>query len=110
VKSKRLRCLATTGETRSAAFPDLPTLKESGIDVTASAWFGLFVPAGTPPDIIDRIYKATAAATKSATLKERLAAQGDAVLVEGPSQFKAFQILELEKWKKVIGNSGLTLK
>ena len=110
VKSKRLRCLATTGETRSATFPDLPTLKESGIDVTASAWFGLFVPAGTPPDIIDRIYKATAAATKSATLKERLAAQGDAVLVEGPNQFKEFQVLELEKWKKVIGNSGLTLK
>jgi tripartite-type tricarboxylate transporter receptor subunit TctC len=110
VKSGRLRVLATTGDSRSETFPDVPTLKESGIDVTASAWFGLFVPAGTPPAIVERLYQATAAATKAPALRQRLAAQGDSVMVDGPAKFKAFQAAELEKWKKVIGGSGLKLQ
>jgi tripartite-type tricarboxylate transporter receptor subunit TctC len=110
VKSGRLRVLATTGDARSETFPDVPTLKEVGIDVTASAWFGLFVPAGTPPAIVERLYKATAAATKSPVLRERLAAQGDTVVVEGPAKFQAFQVAELEKWRKVISGSGLKLR
>lgn len=110
VTSGRVRVLATTGAKRSATWPDVPTLKESGIDVVASAWFGLFVPAGTPPAIVDRIHRATVAATRSATLRERLAAQGDEVVVEGPARFKAFQAEELEKWKSVIHNAGIQLK
>lgn len=110
VKSGRLRVLATTGASRSETYPEVPTLKESGIDVIASAWFGLFVPAGTPPAIVERLYKATAAATKSPVLRQRLAAQGDTVLVEGPAKFQAFQAAELEKWKKVISGSGLKLQ
>jgi tripartite-type tricarboxylate transporter receptor subunit TctC len=110
VQSGRLRVLATTGDARSVTYPDVPTLKEAGIDVTASAWFGLFVPAGTPQAIVDRLYQATAAATKSPVLRERLAAQGDTVRVEGPASFQAFQMSELAKWKQVIGNAGLKLK
>ena len=110
VKSGRLRVLATTGASRSETYPEVPTLKESGIDVIASAWFGLFVPAGTPPAVVERLYKATAAATKSPVLRQRLAAQGDTVLVEGPAKFQAFQAAELEKWKKVISGSGLKLQ
>jgi len=110
VKSGRLRVLATTGATRSPSFPAVPTLKESGIDVVASAWFGLFVPAGTPAALVDRIHKATAAAAKAPALRERLAAQGDEVLVEGPARFQAFQVAELEKWRRVITSSGLKLE
>ncbi len=110
VQSGRLRVLATTGDTRSETFPDVPTLKEAGINVSASAWFGLFVPAGTPPAIVERLYQATAAATKSPSLRKRLAAQGDAVVVDGPASFQAFQIAELEKWRKVISKTGLTLQ
>lgn len=109
VKSGRLRVLATTGVTRSPSFPDAPTLKESGIDVVASAWFGLFVPAGTPPAVVERLHKATAAAANSAALRERLAAQGDEVKVEGPARFQAFQVAELEKWRRVITSTGLKL-
>lgn len=110
VKSGRLRVLATTGEARSATYPDVPTLKEAGIDVSAAAWFGLFLPAGAPPAIVERLHQAVAAATKSPALREKLAAQGDAVVVDGPAKFKAFQAAELEKWRKVIAGAGLTLK
>lgn len=110
VKSGRLRVLATTGETRSKTFPDLPTLKESGIDVVASAWFGLFVPAGTPPDVVERLYKAAAAAAQSPAFRDKLAAQGDEIVVDGPEKFQAFQKQELEKWKRVITGSGIKLQ
>jgi tripartite-type tricarboxylate transporter receptor subunit TctC len=110
IKSGRLRVLATTGATRSTAFPAVPTLKESGMDIVASAWFGLFVPAGTPPAIVERIHQATAAAAKSPVLRDKLAAQGDEVVVEGPARFQAFQAAELEKWKRVIAASGLKLE
>jgi tripartite-type tricarboxylate transporter receptor subunit TctC len=109
VKSGRLRVLATTGATRSPSFPDVPTLKEAGIDVVASAWFGLFVPAGTPAAVVDRIHQATAAAVRSQSLREKLAAQGDEVKVDGPARFSAFQADELEKWRRVITSTGLTL-
>jgi tripartite-type tricarboxylate transporter receptor subunit TctC len=109
VKSGRLRVLATTGSTRSPSFPDVPTLKESGLDVVASAWFGLFVPAGTPPAVVERIHQATAAAAKVPALREKIAAQGDEVKVEGPARFQAFQAAELEKWRQVITSTGLKL-
>jgi tripartite-type tricarboxylate transporter receptor subunit TctC len=109
VKSGRLRVLATTGITRSQSFPDVPTLKEVGVDVVASAWFGLFVPAGTPHAVVERIYQASAAAAKSPALREKLAAQGDEVKVEGPAKFQAFQAAELEKWRRVITSTGLKL-
>jgi len=59
-----VRVLATSGSTRAQVFPNIPTLKESGSDVVASAWFGLFAPAGTPREIIDRLSAAVARAAK----------------------------------------------
>lgn len=106
----RLRVLATTGSARSSAFPDTPTLKEAGYDVVASAWFGLFVPAGTPRAIVDRLHEATAAAVKAPALRERLASQGDEVVVEGPEKFRDYQMAEMEKWKGVISRAGLKLQ
>jgi tripartite-type tricarboxylate transporter receptor subunit TctC len=110
VRSGRLRVLATTGATRSPTFPNVPTLKEAGIDVVASAWFGLFVPVGTPAAVVERIHQATAAAVKSPTLREKLATQGDEVKVDGPARFQAFQAAELEKWQRVITSTGLKLE
>lgn len=98
----RVRILATTGISRSSVLPDIPTLKEMGYDVVASAWFGLFAPAGTPQPIIQKLYEATAAAAKSPVLRDKLALQGDDILVAGPSKFMAFQKNELDKWKFVI--------
>jgi len=101
--------LATTGATRSPSFPDVPTLKEAGIDVVASAWFGVFAPAGTPPAVVERLHQATANAVKSAALREKIAAQGDEVKVDGPAKFQAFHAAELDKWRRVITSTGLKL-
>lgn len=98
----RVRILATTGSSRSSVLPDIPTLKEAGYDVIASAWFGLFAPAGTPQPIIQKLYEATAAAAKSPALREKIALQGDDISVSGPAKFLAFQKSELDKWKSVI--------
>jgi tripartite-type tricarboxylate transporter receptor subunit TctC len=110
IAAGKLRVLATTGARRSVTYPDAPTLKESGIDVVASAWFGLFVPAGTPAAVVERLHQATAAAARSPALRAKLAAQGDEVVVEGPAAFRAFQVAELEKWRKVIASSGIQLQ
>lgn len=101
-QANRVRILATTGSSRSSVLPDVPTLKESGYDVIASAWFGLFAPAGTPQPIIQKLYEATAVAAKSPALREKLALQGDDISVAGPAKFLAFQKNELDKWKSVI--------
>ena len=109
VEAGKLRVLATSGATRTQAFPNAPTLKESGYDVVASAWFGLFAPAGTPREIIDRISAAVARAATDPEFRERLRVQGDEIRVEGPNSFAALQKSELEKWKKVIEKAGIVL-
>lgn len=108
IKAGKLRALATAGEARSPLFPDLPTLKESGIDVVASPWFGLFAPRGTPKAIVDRLASATAVALGSDEVKQKMAALGDEATVHGPQAFATFQAAELEKWGKVIKASGIT--
>jgi len=103
------RVLATSGPVRARAFPNVPTLKESGYDVVASAWFGLFAPAKTPREIIDRLYAAVARAAKDPGFQEKLRIQGDEVRAEGPDSFLTLQKSELEKWKKVIEKAGIVI-
>jgi tripartite-type tricarboxylate transporter receptor subunit TctC len=109
VEAGKFRVLATSGTTRSQVLPDIPTLKESGYDVVASAWFGLFAPARTPRNIVDQIAAAVSRAAKEPGFKEKLLAQGDEVHVEGPDNFLALQKSELEKWTRVIGKAGIAL-
>jgi tripartite-type tricarboxylate transporter receptor subunit TctC len=101
------RVLATSGSERAPAFPDVPTLKESGYDIVASAWFGLFAPAKTPREIVERIHDAVARVAKDRGLKAKLRTQGDEIRVEGPDSFLSLQKNELEKWKKVIENADI---
>lgn len=79
VRSGKLRAIATTGAKRAAAFPDLPTVAETGHkDFEANAWFGLFVPAGTPPAVQKALSDALAASLDDKELRDKLLAQGDA--------------------------------
>jgi len=105
----KFRVLATPGPTRALAMPDVPTLRESGYDIVASAWFGLFAPAKTPREIIGRLSAAVARAAKDPAFVEKLRAQGDEIRVEGPDSFLALQKSELEKWKIVIDKAGIVL-
>ena len=76
VKGGNLKALAVTGNKRVKSMPDVPTLKEQGIDVVVTSWQGLFAPAKTPADILDKIDKATKQAMKNPKWEEALARDG----------------------------------
>jgi tripartite-type tricarboxylate transporter receptor subunit TctC len=76
VKGGNLKALAVTGSKRIKSLPDVPTLQEQGIDVVVTSWQGLFAPAKTPPDILDKIDKATKEAMKNPKWEEALSRDG----------------------------------
>src|SRR5438105_5072818 len=92
IRAGKLKAIAVTSSQRSAALPDLPTIAEAahlpGFD--ASSWFGLLAPAGTSPDIVNRLQQETAKALGTPALKERLLSQGAIPGGMTPQQFAAF--------------------
>jgi tripartite-type tricarboxylate transporter receptor subunit TctC len=110
VKAGKVRALATTGKKRSVAFPDLPTLDEAGMKgFEANAWWGLFAPAGTPPDIVQRLNDALAVALKDPAVRKGLEAQGDEVAYSSSKDFSAYVDAETTKWGKVVKLADLRL-
>jgi tripartite-type tricarboxylate transporter receptor subunit TctC len=109
IKSGKLRALAVTSAQRSAALPELPTIAETGGAVTgfdASSWFGLFAPAGTPMEIVNRIQQETAKAFHAPVFKERLLSQGAIPGGQPPAEFAKFIAAETKKWAQVVKASG----
>jgi tripartite-type tricarboxylate transporter receptor subunit TctC len=107
IKAGKLRALASTGSKRTPAAPELPTLAESGLPgYETSIWFGLFAPAGTPREIVERLSKEAARATASPELKAQFAAQAIDVMTGTPEQFAAYVRREIEKWARLVETSG----
>ena len=108
IKAGKLKALAVTSATRSAAVPDLPTIAEAGPvkGFEASSWFGLLAPTGTQADIVNRIQHETAKAMQLPALKERLLSQGAIPGGQSPTEFAAFIAAETAKWAKVVKVSG----
>ncbi|MEO7151697.1 MAG: tripartite tricarboxylate transporter substrate binding protein [Burkholderiaceae bacterium] len=108
IKAGKLKALAVTSATRSAALPELPTIAEAGglKGYEASSWFGLLAPAGTPADIVNRIQQETAKALASPAVKERLLAQGAIPGGRPPADFAKFIADETAKWARVVKASG----
>src|SRR6185436_12197744 len=91
VRDGRLVGLATTGPRRDPAFPDLPTIAESGFPgFDVRLWIGLAAPAGTPPAIIKVLDEANRKALETAEVKKALATQGFAPLIGSAADFDAF--------------------
>ena len=107
VKAGRLRALGVTTLKRSAYLPELPTISEAGVSgYEYSTWYGIWVPAGTPPGVVNRLFEETRKLVLSAEVGEELATQGvDAVLLP-PDRFEAFFRAEIEKWARVIRATG----
>ena len=108
IKSGKLRALAVTSAQRSAALPDLPTIAEAGPvkGFDASSWFGLFAPAGTPAEIVNRIQQETAKAFQAPVFKERLLSQGAIPGGQSSAEFATFIAAETKKWAQVVKVSG----
>lgn len=105
-RAGRLRILAVTGNARSPALPDVPTLKESGIDATAEAFVGLFAPAGLPADKVKRLSDAIAEVLKAPDLQARVREIGLNANYAGPQQLGETQVAELRRWERPIKASG----
>jgi tripartite-type tricarboxylate transporter receptor subunit TctC len=107
----QLRALAVTSAERSPAFPQLPTVAEAGVPgYSAESWYGLFAPARTPADVIDRLNKSAALAVRSEAFK-RLAVNEGLIMVAGPPQeLERYFRGEEERWRKVIQDAGIKIE
>jgi len=110
VKSGRLRALAVTTLTRSAAIPEVPTVAESGFPGFAvDNMYGVLATAGTPRPTIDRLNAEFVRIMRLPDVVERLTPQGFTPVADQPQQFAAYLRDEQNKWAKVIEQSGLKL-
>lgn len=109
VKAGRLRALAITGDKRSLAAPDVPTMAESGYPgALFILWVGMLAPAGTPADIITKINAEISAVARLPEVRERLASEGTEAYTTNPLQMTEILRSETEKWAKVVKAANIT--
>jgi tripartite-type tricarboxylate transporter receptor subunit TctC len=106
IKAGDIRALAVTTSKRSAAWPDVPTVAESVPGYEASAWFGMAVPKGTPPAIVEKLNREVNAALADPGMKAKLADLGGDPIPGTPEAFWKLHAMETEKWAKVVKVSG----
>jgi tripartite-type tricarboxylate transporter receptor subunit TctC len=110
IKDKRLKALAVTSLKRTSVLPDVPTLSETimpGFEV--GAWQGVLVPAKTSPDIIKRLNAEVVKALASADVRAKLAIQGAEPLGSTPIEYGNYIKAELERWDRVVKQTGASL-
>lgn len=105
-KAGKVRILAVTGEQRSRALPDVPTLKEQGVNMAADAFFGLYGPAGMPADVVARIDRAVADALKDPAVQEKIYNFGLVPNHAPSADLAATQVAHLKRWETPIKASG----
>jgi tripartite-type tricarboxylate transporter receptor subunit TctC len=107
VKAKRLRALANAGTKRADQMPDVPTLKESGINgVEVVVWYGVLAPAATPREIVTTLATAIAKVAHSEEMRQRLIDQGAEPVGNSPEQFSKLMREEVTRWSEVVKVSG----
>lgn len=106
---RKVRMLAVSTAKRSPYLGDIPTLKESGIDVEADAWMGLIAPAGTPPAIIDKINKAVVDVLKEQDVRDKLARLVMVPIGNSPEEFRKAIADEIVRWQPVIKAANIKI-
>ena len=110
VKSGKLRAIAVTTAKRASALPNVPTIAESGVPgFDISTWYGIWAPAGTPKEIVNRLSGEIAKIVKIPDVRERLAGLGAEPVGNSPDEFAAYCRSELAKWAKIVKASGATV-
>ena len=108
IREGKLRALAVNGSSRSTVLPDVPTLREAGVrEAEYPVWFGLFVPARTPADIVNRLHRETLNALQTPKVREKLAALGVDPMVMSPAEFTAHVEREIILNATLVQRAGL---
>lgn len=107
VKGGQLKAIAHTGPGPIAALPNVPAMKDAGVDLEVSGWFGLFAPNGVPKDVSDKLTKALQAALASPEVQEGLAKNGALPGDLFGADFGAFVEKEGARWGKVVEDTGI---
>ncbi len=111
VRGGKMRALVLTGDKRSHTMPDVPTLKELGIDVVAHAWWGILAPAGTPKPIIDKIHAELVKAIKLPDVNKMLTeTQGMDVVALSPDATQKWIADNMARWGKVVKDNSIKLE
>jgi len=111
VRNGKMRALVQTGDKRSHTLPDVPTLKEQGIDLVAHAWWGILAPAGTPRPIIDKLVAELNKAIKLPDVNKVLTeTQGMDVVALGPEATQKFIADNMARWGKVVKDNDIRLE
>jgi tripartite-type tricarboxylate transporter receptor subunit TctC len=105
-KSGALRLLATANAARSPFLPDVPTLREGGIDIEAPGWFAFYAPAGTPADVLARLEKAIVAATTAPDAHAKILAMGYQPTGTTSEQLRQIQRTDFARWGALVKASG----
>lgn len=111
IKAGRLKVYAITAPKRSPELPNVPTMEEAGFHgFDAGSWQGIFVPAGTPKEVVDKLFPVMHQVMKSPEVIDRLSKGGvDVVTSKSPAEFQAFVTRETERWAKIVKESGATV-
>ena len=110
IKGGSFRAIAVTSAKRNSVLPEIPTMIELGYaDFEASLWYGVFAPAATPKDIVDKLGNELSLIVRTPELKEALVQQGIDAVGDGPEAFSAYRRAEVAKWAKAVKDAGVTL-
>jgi tripartite-type tricarboxylate transporter receptor subunit TctC len=110
IEGGRVRALAVTTLKRTQVLPDLPTMDEAGLKgFDASTWHGLVAPAGTPPQVIAKLYDAAVKALHDPDVQASLGKLGVDIVGDMPQEFQAYIKSEIPKWTAIVKASGATL-
>jgi tripartite-type tricarboxylate transporter receptor subunit TctC len=111
VKAGKLRALAVTDSRRTELMPDVPTMKEAGVEgVEVTLWYALLAPAATPREVVDKLAAGVARAAKDPATREALRKQGADAVGNTSEQFNAYLREEYERWSEVVRVSGAKIE
>src|SRR5690606_23189364 len=105
----KVRIIAVTGPKRDPQVPDVPTMKEAGVDTEATAWFAMYAPAGIPPAALARLERAMTAAMRKPEMQDRMLKLGYDPVGSTSAELAAAQRADLARWEKPIKATGITL-
>jgi tripartite-type tricarboxylate transporter receptor subunit TctC len=108
IRSGKLRALGVGGAKRNPVLPDVPTIAEAGVpNYEAVNWWGIMAPVGTPTAIVDKLHKEISAVQNSADVQKQFSSEGAEVVQMSSADFGAFVEKEIEKWGRVVKESGI---